>query len=259
MQVKKVVSSDLSSTYCCIPPNSPYAEELPDSKEWFRANLNRHVEGYHLFDEDEVVGHIYYAMSDEALIPYKIEPNVACIYCTYLLQDYIRKGRGRMMFDYMKTDLMNQHVKGIVVLGTDFKEWMHYKLFLKQGFHIIKENPPYKTMYFPLTKKDIEVKALDLKYVPAKDKVEVTLFKTPFCPVSPYMYKRTRKVAQSLGDKVRIVELNGSLENMRKYGTLELLINGKIKIFGPASEDDVRKTIAEEIVELNKAVLKENG
>lgn len=111
-------------------------------------------------------------------------------------------------------------------------------------------------MYFPLTKKDIEVKASDLKHVPAKDKAEVTLLKTPFCPLSPYMYKRIRKVVQSLGGKAGIVELNGSLENMRKYGTLELLINGKIKVFGPASEDDVRKTIAEEIVELSKLCLK---
>lgn len=252
MQVKKVNSNDLGSTYCCIPAQSPYAEGLSESKKWFEANLNEHVEGYHLLDREKVVGHIYFAMSDKALIPYDIEPGVACIYCTYLLRDYLHKGFGRMMFDYMKKDLKNQAVKGIMVPATEFKEWMHYDLFTKQGFGIIKEHSPYKVMYFPLTRNEISATALSLSYRPSKDKVEVTLFKSFFCPVSPFMYNRVKKVAQSFGDKVKIVEIEGTLENMRKYGTLEPLINGKVKLYGPASEEDIMKSIEEEIVEINK-------
>lgn len=241
MQVKKVNSNDLGSTYCCIPAQSPYAEGLSESKKWFEANLNEHVEGYHLLDGDNVVGHIYYGMSQNALLSYETEPGVACIYCTYLLSNYLHKGFGRMMFDYMKKDLKNQAVKGIMVPATEFKEWMHYELFIKQGFKVIKEHSPYKVMYFPLAKKNISLKVLSLNYSPSKDKVEVTLFKSSFCPVSPFMYNRTKKVAQKFGAKVKVVEIEGTLENLRKYGTLEPLINGKVKLYGPASEEDIMK------------------
>ncbi len=252
MQVKKISSSDLESTYCCIPAESPFAEGLPESKEWLSVNIGEHVEGYHLLDGDEAVGHIYYGMSEKALLPYEIESRIACIYCTYLLRDYLHKGYGRMMFDHMKNDLESQSIKGILVPATEFKEWMHFELFLKQGFKIIREHSPYKVMYFPLTKNDINLKVLDLNYTPSKEKVEVTLFKSSFCPVSPFMYNRIKKITQSFGDKVKLTEMDGTLENMKRYGTLEPLINGKIKLYGPASEEDIMKAIEEEIFELSK-------
>jgi hypothetical protein len=124
---------------------------------------------------------------------------------------------------------------------------MHYELFLKQGFKVIKEQSPYKIMYFPLTKQNITVEILDLKYTPSKDKVEVALFKNFFCPVGAYMYHLIKRVAQGFGDKIKLVEIETTRETVQRYGIADPLINGKIKMFGPASEDDVRKAIQEEI------------
>ncbi len=250
LEVKKVTLGDLEATYCCVsefPPGVSWAEALPESRKWFKTNLGKHVEGYHLLDDDKVVGHIYYETSETALVPYEIEPRIACIYCTEMLHDYMHKGYGRMMFDYVKDDLKKQGFKGIIVDATDFKEYMHYEHFLKQGFKVNKEHGPFKLMYFPLTKESINVKPLDLHYTPSRDKVEVTLFNNFFCPVGAYMYHLIKKVAQSFGDKVKIVEIEATLETVRRYGTTDPLINGKIKIFGPASEEDVRKAIQEEI------------
>ena len=238
--------------YSCIPATSSFAEGLPESQAWFRTHLGEQVEGYHLLDRARVVGHIYYAMSEEALLPYDIEPQVACIYCTNLLKDYLHKGHGRLMFDHVKTDLTTRAVKGIMVPATELKEWMHYELFLKQGFTQIQAHPPYRVMYFPLTQEHVEVQPLPLTYTPSPDKVEVTLFRNPFCPVSPFMYNRIKKVAQSFGDRVNLVEIEGTRENLKRYGTLEPLINGKIKLYGPAAEEDIMKAIEDEIFELSK-------
>jgi hypothetical protein len=101
-------------------------------------------------------------------------------------------------------------------------------------------------MYFPLTKENISAKPINLNYKPSKDKVEVTLFNNFFCPVGAHMYHSIKKVAQGFGDKVKIVEIEATLETVRKYGTTDPLINGKIKIFGPASEANVKKAIQEE-------------
>ena len=186
------------------------------------------------------------------MIPCRIDPKVAYIYCTEMLHDYMHKGYGKMMFDYMKDDLKKQGYKGIIVDATSIKEFMYYEYFTKQGFRVIKEHDPFKLMYFPLLKQTVEAEPLKPNYKPSRDKVEVTLFNNFFCPVGAYMYQLFKKVAQGFGGKVKIVEIEATPETMQKYGTTELLINGKIKIFGPASESDVQREIQEEIGRLKQ-------
>jgi N-acetylglutamate synthase-like GNAT family acetyltransferase len=229
------------------PSGVSWAEYLPESRKWFKENLGKHVEGYHMLDDGKVVGHIYYASSENALVPFETEPKVAFIYCTEMLRDYMRKGHGKTMFDYAKTDLKKNGFKGILVDATDFQEYMHHSHFAKQGFKVIKEHGPFKLMYFPLSKEKVEVKLLELNYKPSKDKVEVTLFKNFFCPVSVHMYHLIKETAKSFGNNIKIVEIEPMLETVRKYGATDPLINGKPKLLGPASEKDIRKAIQEEI------------
>ncbi|MCJ7424920.1 GNAT family N-acetyltransferase [Candidatus Bathyarchaeota archaeon] len=250
MRASKITLGDLNKTYCCIcetPLGAKWAKSLPESRKWLANNLGKHVEGYHLVDDGRVVGHIYYAMSDEALVPYEVEPRVAIVYCTEMLHDYMHKGYGKLMFDYMKEDLKKQGVKGIVVPSTTFKEFMHYEFFLKQGLKVIMEHAPFKVMYYPLNKQNISIKRIDLNYKPSKEKVEVTLFNNLFCPVGAYMHSLVKRVAKTFGDKVKIVEIEATLETIRKYGTSDPLINGKIKMWGPTSEAEVGKAIQEEV------------
>ena len=258
MQVRKVALKDVGASYCCMsetPPGVSWAEYLPESRKWFRENLGKHVEGYHILDDGKVVGHIYYASSENALVPFETEPKVAFIYCTEMLRNYMRKGYGKMMFDYMKNNLKKQGFKGILVDATDFQEYMHHSHFAKQGFKVIKEHKPFKLMYFPLSKEKLKVKLIELNYKPSKGRVEVTLFKSFFCPVSICMYHLVKTVAQSFGNKVKLVEIEPSLEIVRKYGvSSDSLINGKPKLLGPVSEEDVRKAIQEEITQLSTSI-----
>jgi len=255
MEVRKVTLQDLNNTYCCmqeLPPGASWDTALPESRKWFREHYGKHVQGFHLYDGEKVVGHVYYALSENALVPFEAEPNIAFIYCTEVLRNYMHKGYGKMLLDHMKGELKKQGVKGILVVGTDFKEYMLYNHFEKQGFKTIKDLGQFKLMYYPLTKESVQVKPVELNYKPSKDKVEVTLFKNFFCPVSAYMYELVKKVAHSFGDKVKIVEIEATLENVHRYGTTDPLFNGKIKIMGPGSEEDVRKAIQEEIDQFKK-------
>jgi ribosomal protein S18 acetylase RimI-like enzyme len=250
MQVRKVTRSDLEATYCCtseLPPGASWGEALPDSRKWFEANLGKHVEGYHLLDGAKVVGHIYYATSEKALVPYETEPKVAFIYCTEMLRNYAHKGYGRMMLDHMKNDLKKEGFKGILVDTTEFKEFMPSDDFTRQGFKVVKEHKPFKLMYFPLTKEGVSAKLVNLNYTPPKDRVEVTLFNNFFCPVGAFMYHLIEKVARSFGDKVKIVKIEATTETAKRYGTTDPLVNGKIKFLGPTSEENVKKAIQEEI------------
>jgi len=250
IRVKRVGLQDLAGTYCCmteVPPGVSWAEALPESREWFRKNLGKHVEGYHLQDKGNVVGHVYFVSSEKAILPFEIESKVAFIYCTEMLKAYMRRGFGKMMFDHVKSDLKKLGFKGILVDATDFKEYMHYSHFAKQGFKIIREHGPFKLMYYPLNQETVKVQPLELNYKPSKDKVEVTLLKMFFCPVAAYMHHLIKNVAQTFGDKVKIVEIEATVQTAKKYGTTDPLINGKLKLLGPASEQDVKKAIREEI------------
>jgi hypothetical protein len=211
--------------------------------------LGKHVEGYHLVDEssDRVVGHVYYVSSEKMLLPFEVEPKVAFIYCTEMLKPYMRKGYGRMMLDYVKADLKKQGYKGILVDATGFESYMHNEHFSKQGFKTILEHGPFKLMYFPLNQATVKAKPVELNYEPSKDKVEVTLFKIFFCPVGAYMHHTIKRIAQSFGDQVKIVEIEPTQETIKRIGTTDPLINGKLKLLGPASEEDIKKAIQEEI------------
>lgn len=254
LKVKKVTLGDSESTYCCMgesPPGVKWIEHLGESREWFKANLGKHVEGYHLIDDNgKVVGHVYYASSERALLPFEVEPKVAFVYCTEMLRSYTRKGYGKLMFDYMKADLKGQGWKGILVDATDIREYMYHEHFSKQGFKTILEHRPFKLMYFPLNQPTVKAKPVEINYTPSKDKAEVTLFNLPFCPVGAYMHHTIKRIAQSFGDKVTIVEIEPTQETIRRIGTTDPLINGKIKLFGPASEEDIKKAIQEEISQL---------
>jgi N-acetylglutamate synthase-like GNAT family acetyltransferase len=251
LKVKKVGLQDLESTYCCmteLPPGASWSESIPESREWFRKNLGKHVEGYHLLDDKgKVVGHVYYESSEKALLPFETEPKVAFIYCTEMLKEYMHKGYGKTMLDHMKNDLKKQGFKGILVDATNFEEYMHHKHFSKQGFKTTLEHGPFKLMYYPLNQDKAKVKPIKLNYKPSKNKVEVTLFKMSFCPVAVYMHHSIKKVAQTFGDKAKIVEITPTIQTIKKIGTTDPLINGKLKLLGPAKEEDVRKTIQEEI------------
>jgi hypothetical protein len=76
------------------PPGVAWADFLPESRRWFKQNLGKHVEGYHLLDAKKVVGHIYFAPSERAIVPFDVEPNVAFIYCTEMLCEYMRRVMG---------------------------------------------------------------------------------------------------------------------------------------------------------------------
>lgn len=255
MKVEKVAKNDLEGCYCCTTESladASWTKALPESKKWFKSNLGKHVEGYHLLDGNRVVGHIYWETSEKALVPARIEPKVAWVYCTEMLHDYMHKGYGKMLFNHMKKDLKKQGYKGMIVDATSIKEFMHHEHFQKQGFKTIKEHGPFKLMYFPLLKRTVEAEPLALNYHPSEEKVEVTLFNDFFCPVGAYMYQLFKKVAQGFGDKVKIVEIQVTSETIREYGTTAPLVNGKIKIFGPASEKDVQRAIQEEIEQFKK-------
>lgn len=252
MKVEKLTLENVENAYACLHnPSSQSAfwqNFLPRSRPWLKQNLGEYVEGYHQINREKVVGHVYYAPSEKALIEYEIEPNIAFIYCVYLWKEHREKGLGRKMLDHFKEEMRKQGFKGIVAEASDFPRYMHYSHFQKQGFKMVLEHGPFKVIYFPLAQKEVKVKPRELKYKPKALGIEVTLFRNFFCPVSAGMHQKVREVATTFGDKVSIVEIDANKNALEKYGTANgILINGKRKLIGPAPDEEIYRAIQEEI------------
>ncbi len=236
---------------CATESPSPFwADGLPLSRAWFADNLGEYVEGFHLEDEaGQVIGHIYWAPSERALVPYRIEHHVAFIYCEWVQRQHQGRGGMRILFDTFVDFLRSEGYKGILVDGTDFEGYMHHSHFAKRGFRVIRESDGGKLMYLPLSQKTVSVEPLSARVTrERRAPVEVLVIGSRFCPVGASAVLAVRRVAQELGDQVAVKEVPATVQTLAQYGVADgIFVNGQPRFFGPVTEEQVRKVIQEEL------------
>ena len=104
-------------------------------------------------------------------------------------------------------------------------------------------------MYLPLSQAEVEVEPL-AENIPVEGRapVEVLVIGSLFCPVAATTVLYLRKVAVEFGDRVSMVEVPAGPEALARYGVADgIFINGKPAFFGPATEEQVRTKIREEL------------
>lgn len=258
MKASQVVhDSDSADAYPCATETTlPWSDGLPISREWFGKNLGEYVEAFHLQDDNgKVVGHIYWAPSERALAPYKIEDHVAYVYCEWIQREHRGKGGMRMLFDEFADYLHRQGFKGILVDGTDIEEFMHSRHFEKRGFQIIRESENGRLLYYPLAQKTVQVEPLQPKVAPeGKAPVHLLVVGSHFCPVSASAVLALRKVSQEFGENVSLREIPANNQSKDQFGVSNgIFINGRAAFFGPVEEETVRQTLRKEIDAVKKS------
>ncbi|MEW6717627.1 MAG: GNAT family N-acetyltransferase [Chloroflexota bacterium] len=253
MKVQRVQTPEnINQSYPCTTesPIPFWADGLPLCRNWFATNLGKHIEGFHLVDENgNVIGHIYWAPSSHVLAPYNVEDGVAYIYCDWVQRQHRGKGGMHLLFQSLVEFLHSQGYKGILVDGTEFEGYMHYQHFLKRGFQVIRESKGSRLLYYPLRQPSIVVKPIKTRITgKVRAEVEVLVVGSYLCPVGASAVLAIRKVAQELGERVVVKEVPASREVIAKYGVADgIFINGKTKFFGPVEESQVRQAIEEEL------------
>ncbi|HIQ01797.1 MAG TPA: GNAT family N-acetyltransferase [Anaerolineales bacterium] len=242
---------EAARTYPCATesPRPFWADGLELSRSWFAENLGAHVEGVHVEEEGEVIGHIYWAPSERALVPYRTEPGVAWLYCEWIKRPYRGRGYMRALFSAFVEYLKGEGYKGVLVGATDYQGYLHHSHFAKRGFEVIRESDGGKLMYLPLTRKSVEVEPL-AQHIPVEGKapVELLIVGSHFCPVGAATVLYLRKVVAEFGDRVSMVEVPAGPETLARYGVADgIFVNGEEKLFGPVTEAQVRAVIEEEL------------
>ncbi len=236
-------------------PQSFWADGLPLSRDWFATNLGDHVEAFHLHDgQGEVVGHIYWAPSNRALVPYDIEDGVAYVYCEWVQRLYRGDGGMHMLFEEFVDYLHRRGFKGILVGATTIEGYMHERHFLKRGFKILQEIGDGKLLYYPIKKERVWVEPLQPHVArEGTAPVEVLVIGSHFCPVTASAVLSLRRVAAELDSLVHLREMSADRNTIEHYGVADgIYINGKPAFFGPVDEATVRETIRkEEYLSLN--------
>lgn len=250
---------DIRQAYPCATesPTPFWADGLPLSREWFAENLGRHVEGFHLTDEEgHVIGHLYWAPGDQALAPYKIEEGAAYLYCEWVQRSHRGKGGMRLLFREFVDSLRSQGYKGILVDGTEIEGYMHSRHFLRRGFRALREGEGGGLLYYPLGQPSVAVEPIEARIARETEaEVEILVIGSRFCPVGASAVLAVRKVAQEFGERVVVREIPAGREAIARYGVADgIFINGKARFFGPVQESGVRKAIEEELAGPQRSV-----
>jgi GNAT superfamily N-acetyltransferase len=212
-------------------------------------HLGQYVEGYHLdLASGEVVGHLYFAPSEQALFPYEVEPGVEVLYCEWVQQRHQGRGLGKHLFGAFLDDVQGSGAKGILVECTDVESQMHFQHYLARGFEIAYESGHRKLLYLPLTQARVSIRPLEPRIRPRRGTpVEILIISGYMCPFEVSTEVLLREVAREYDDQVTLREVPLTPETLREYGVAKgIFINGRQKLTGGETEEQVRQAILEE-------------
>ncbi|MBC7093787.1 GNAT family N-acetyltransferase [Candidatus Bipolaricaulota bacterium] len=254
MRILRLISGkEAARAYPCATesPRPFWADGLELSQRWFAENLGKQVEGFHLEEGGKVIGHIYWAPSERALVPYRAEPGVAWLYCEWVQWAYRGRGCMRALFSTFLEHLKAEGYKGILVGATDYEGYMHHSHFERRGFQTIKGSNGARLMFLPLGQASVKVEPLKAKVAcEGIAPVEVLVIGSLFCPVGAAAVLYLRKVAAEFGDQVILKEVPAGLEALASYGVADgIFINGEPRFFGPVTLAQVRATIEKALAE----------
>lgn len=243
-------TEDAQQAYCCMTEvPTPWPRALCACRDWMSENLGRYVEGYHLLKESSVVGHLYYAPADRALIPYEVESKVGVMYCEWVQQRYQKQGFGHLIFEAFLEDMEKWGAKGILVEGTDIEGQMHVDHYLPRGFKVVLESGHRKLLYLPITQSQIKVEALLPRLRPRSGApVDILVLSGYLCPYEVATLLLLPGVAQEFGEQVVLRQVPLTPESLHEYGAARgIFVNGQPRLAGAETEEAIRRVIIEEI------------
>jgi len=250
--IKRLESeADTQQSYCCMTEvPTPWAESLCLCREWIAHNLGTHVEGYHAQTRDgRVIGHLYYAASERALFPYRVEPGAAVLYCEWVQRQHQGQGVAHRLFDTFVSDLWQRNCKGVLVEATDLEGQMDYHHYLGRGFRLVHEFGHRKLLHLPMTQPTLSAQPLPPKIKPRHGApVEVLIVAGYLCPLDVSTHIALQQVVQEFGAQVILRQEPLTPETLERYGVGGgIFINGKPKLSGAETEQAIRQAILEEL------------
>ena len=249
--IKRIQNSeDAQKAYCCMTEvPTPWPQALCQCRDWVTNNLGKYVEGCHLQRPDgEVIGHLYFALSDQALFPYEVEPGVAVLYCEWVQKRYQGSGYGTQLFNSFVSDSKQENNVGLMVEATDIEGQMHYRHYTVRGFEVIHEQGHRKLLYYPISQTRISAQPIMQKITPKTDHpIEVLILNGYMCPYEVSTMVKLRSIIPEFGEQVILRDIWLTPDTLLEFGAAKgVFINGRQKLVGGETEAAIRQAIQEE-------------
>jgi len=233
---------------CMTEGPVPWALALEACRQWMTEHAGKTVHGLHLEDAGEVVGHVYYTASQDALIPYRVEPGVAVVHCEWVQRRHQGKGYAHALCESLTRRAEAEGYKGIVVAATDEEQCMHHRHFACRGYEPLSVEGPMHLMYRPLTQETIDVQPLPLRIAPRRQPpIEVIAFSGGFCPFEAATSQLAISITREFGSNVKLTQVAASRRALEEYGVASgVYVNG-MRMPGGEPEEAIRRAIAKEL------------
>jgi len=242
-------TADAQQAYCCMTEvPTPWPQALCRCQEWVAQNLGTHVEGFHvLLESGEVAGHLYYAYSEKALVPYVIEDKVGVLYCEWVQRRYQGRGFGKQLFEAFREEMEAHPVKGILVENTNTDGEDHLKRYLGLGFEVVSETERGRLLYLPIDQQEVEVHPLKPRIHPRQGvPVEILVVGGYMCPYEAATLLLLHEVSREFGDQVVLRQVPLTSETLKEYGVAGgIFVNGRPNLAGAETEESIRQVLQE--------------
>ncbi|MFC2112922.1 GNAT family N-acetyltransferase [Bacteroidota bacterium] len=253
MEIVDISSETENLYFCCLEDWSEEIKEAGDNKQrWYERMRENGVRVKLAKGEDNVIGGmIQYLPIEYSMFEGKDLHVILCIWVHGYKEgigDYQKKGMGKALLKAAEDDCRDMGSGGMVAWGLGIPVWMRASWFRKQGYKTIGKSGIMRMLWKPFSEDSVPPKFMKRRKKPGKgkDKVDVSIFKTGWCPAVNIAIERTLRASAEFGEKIELTEYDTLDSNvMKEWGISDdIFIDGKKLRTGPPPPfEKVRKKI----------------
>lgn len=228
--------------FCCLEEWSEEMKEAGDHKErWYKRVKGEGLRVKLAKDEDGVVaGMIQYIPIEHSMFEGENLHVVLCIWVHGHKQgigDRRKRGMGKALLKAAEEDCREMGSGGIVTWGLVIPVFMRASWFRKQGYKVVDRGDFMRLLWKPFTDEVTPPRFMKKKKKPGrgKDKVDITIFRTGWCPAMNLAFERTLRASEEFGDKIKLTQYD-TLDRriVEEWGITDgIYIDGKEVRTGP--------------------------
>lgn len=242
MKIVDITPETEKNYFCCLEEWSEEMKEAGNHKQlWYERMKDKGVRVKLAIDEDkEVAGMIQYLPIGHSMFEGKNLHVVLCIWVHGHKQgmgDRRKKGLGKALIKAAEEDCREIGSGGLVTWGLAIPVFMRASWFRKQGYKVVDRSEFMRLLWKPFNDEVSPPKFMKKKKKPGKgsDKLNVSLFKTGWCPAMNLAFERTLRASEEFRDKIELKEYDTvDRKVVEEWGIMDgIFIDGKEMRTGP--------------------------
>jgi GNAT superfamily N-acetyltransferase len=246
--------------YCCLEDWSDEMKEAGDHKQrWYERVKDKGLRVKFARDQNGVIGGMI------QYLPIEISPFegrdlyvVLCIWVHGYKQgrgNFRKRGMGKALLKAAEEDCREMGSHGLVTWGLILPVFMRASWFKRHGYRVVDKSGISRLLWKPFSENAEAPKFIKPRKTPEKGvgKVDISIFKTGWCPAMNIGYERTLKVSAEYEGKVglRIFD-TVDRQVFQEWGISDgIYIDGtEIRLGPPPSCQKIRKKIARRVARM---------